>query len=195
MRWGALELNRRAAERRAGSPRLHSYAEHVNECVCFYMTPETPVFSAGRVVLVSRPSSVFPSFCLCSLSLSLHSPFPSPFTMHSITVQPPLIYSLAEVLLITVHASVLLSSGAATAQEPGVLYEHERRHTAVSQTLLVSSLLPFHVDSRDQARFLLYVLLISADVLELVGILIGSALPRDVSPHRRFLRRCFGTDC
>lgn len=57
----------------------------------------------------------FTSFCVCSLSL--RSPIPSPLTMHSITVQPPLIYSLAEVLLITVHASVLLSSGATAVQK------------------------------------------------------------------------------
>lgn len=89
----------------------------------------------------------FTSSCLCS---SLCSPIPSPSTMHSITVQPPLICSLAEVLLITVHASVLLSSGATTVQEPRVLYKHERQRTAVAQTRRPSRLFFASISRRFQ---------------------------------------------
>lgn len=53
-------------------------------------------------------------------------PFHLLLTMHSITAQPPLIYSPADVLLITVHASVLLSSAV-----PNL---HMQRHTAIPQT-------------------------------------------------------------
>lgn len=82
--------------------------------------------------------TTFTSFCVCSRAHQSAIPSVSPLTMHSITVQPPLICSLAEVLLITIHAPLLLSSGSAAVQKSYV-YTHMSTHRPRQHTILLSS--------------------------------------------------------
>lgn len=84
--------------------------------------------------------------------------------MHSITVQPPLICSLAEVLLITVHAPVLLSSGATAVQKIVHINTHMSTHLTLPPFLLLFACISYPLQNIWQyTRSLLYLLLISID--------------------------------
>lgn len=134
--------------------------------------------------------------CLLSSSSLTH---PLSFSLdHAVrTVQPPLICSLAEVLLITIHAPLLLSAGS-TAEQKSYKYTHVHEHPPISQTHCSSLLFLFFasISYPLQNISLLYLLLFPIDIASRYSSLYWLPLLKDVCLHVQFLFwNCFGTDC